>query len=137
MTTAGTPTDKRIRVSEKLYRISSHVTEALQNVAMLAYFKDLGEDIDSKTPAVAAGWLKDGKYARSDKADSAINAALQAIFMRNGHAARVVSPKDVGDDVHVDASIGHVRRITYWARGVLEKIAGILKSRRTGNDDGA
>ncbi|KAK1863920.1 hypothetical protein I4F81_006473 [Pyropia yezoensis] len=89
------------------------------------------------TPAVAAGWLKDGKYARSDKADPAINAALQAIFMRNGHAARVVSPKDVGDDVYVDASTGHVGLITYWAKGVFEKIAGIRKSRRTGNDDGA
>lgn len=137
LTTAGTPTDKRIRVSEKLYRISSHVTEALQKVAMLAYFKDLGEDIDSMTPAVAAGWLKNGKYARSDKADPAINAALQAIFMRNGHAARVVSPKDVGDDVYVDASTGHVGLITYWAKGVFEKIAGIRKSRRTGNDNGA
>lgn len=45
LTTAGSPTEKRIRVSEKLYRISSHVVEALQKVAMVAYFKSLGESI--------------------------------------------------------------------------------------------
>lgn len=34
LTTSGTPTEKRVRVSEKLYRITGQVTEALRKVAM-------------------------------------------------------------------------------------------------------
>lgn len=133
----GTPSDKKIRVSEKLHRVRSHVTESLQKVAMLAYFKamDVGiQDMDRKD---AAAWLQDGKYATSKKADPAVNAALKAMFLRNGQAARVLQPKDVGDDVYVDASTGHVALVTHWARGVFEKVAGIRKPRRSGNDDGA
>lgn len=137
LTTAGTPTEKRIRVSEKLFRVSSHVTEALQKVAMSAYFRSLGENVDEMTPVVAAKWLRKGKYAHSAKADPAINDALKAMFKRNGHHSRVVEPTDVGDDVYVDASTGHVGLITHWARGVFEKAAGVRKPRRTGNDDGA
>lgn len=137
LTTAGTPADRRSRVSEKLNRISSHVTEALKKVAMLAYFKSLGVSADSMTPEEAAKWLEKGKYAHSAKADPAINAALTAMFKRNGQKARVVTPKDVGDAVYVDASTGHVGLITHWARNVFEKAAGVRKPRRSGNDDGA
>lgn len=48
--TAGTST---VRVSQKLYRISSHVVEALQKVAMIAYFKFLGESAETMTPETA------------------------------------------------------------------------------------
>lgn len=137
LTTAGSPTEKRIRVSEKLYRISSHVVEALQKVAMVAYFKSLGESIEAMTPATAEAWLRNNKYAHSATADSAINAALKAMLRRNGHHARVVTPKEVGDGEYVDATVGHVGLIAHWARGVFEKVAGVRKARRTGNDDGA
>lgn len=137
LTTAGSPTETRIRVSEKLYRISSHVVEALQKVAMVAYFKSLGESIEAMTPATAEAWLRNNKYAHSATADPAINAALKAMFRRNGHHARVVTPKEVGDGEYVDATVGHVGLIAHWARGVFEKVAGVRKARRTGKDDGA
>lgn len=137
LTAAGTPTDKRIRVREKLYRISSHVVEALQKVAMTAYFKSLGESVEPMTPETAEAWLRDNKYAHSDGADKAVNAALTAMFRRNGHHSLVVTPKEVGDGVYVDASTGHAGLITHWARGVFEKVAGVRKARRSGNDDGA
>lgn len=137
LTTTGTPAEKRIRVSEKLFRVSSHVTEVLQKVALSAYFSSLGENVDEMTPAIAAKWLRKGKYARSAKADPAINATLTSMFKRNGHHSRVVQPTDVGDYVYVDASTGHVGLLTHWARGVLEKVAGVRKARCTGNDDGA
>lgn len=88
-------------------------------------------------PEEAAKWLLKGKYANSPSAEPAINAALKAMFRRNGHEARVVAPKDVGDAVYIDASTGHVGLIAHWARGVFEKVARIRKSRRTGNDDSA
>lgn len=39
--------------------------------------------------------------------------------------------------MYVDAKTGQVDLIAHWARGVFEKVAGVRKSRRSGNDYGA
>lgn len=39
--------------------------------------------------------------------------------------------------MYVDAKTGQVGLIAHWARGVFEKVAGVRKSRRSGNDYGA
>lgn len=131
----GAPADKMTRVSEKLHRVRSHVIESLQKVAMLAYFKTLGVNVTTMSNEEAHKWLANNTYASSKKANDAVNAALTAIFLRSGAKERVVQPTDVGEEMYVDASTGHVALVTLWARGVFEKIAGVRKPRRSGNDD--
>lgn len=137
LTAAGTPAESRARVSEKLYRVRDHVIEALQKVAMAAYIKELAVCEETMICKEAEAWLENGKYTRSPKAGPAINAALKAIFRRNGQKARIIEPKEVGETVFVDATTGHVGLIAHWGRDVYEKAAGVRKPRRTGNDDGS
>lgn len=131
----GSAADKRTRVSEKLHRVRSHVIASLQKVAMLAYFKSLGVNALTMSKEEAEKWLESSSYASSPKASDAVNASLSAMFLRSGAGERVVAPDAVGEETYVDASTGHVALVTHWARGVFEKIAGVRKPRRSGNDD--
>lgn len=131
----GEAAEKRAPVSEKLNRIKGHLFEALQKVAMVAYFKSLGINVAALTPAEAETWLADARYAKSPAAKTATKAALKALFMRNGGESRVVQPTTVWEEEYINASMGHVALVAYWACTVFEKVVGVRKTRRSGNDD--
>lgn len=131
----GRPADKKAPVSEKLNRVRGHLMESLRKVTLSAYFPKLGIVPTELTKEGAEEWLYNSKYAKSRKAEPAINAALKAMFLRTGQSHRVVKPKSVGDVEYVNASMGHIALITHWACSVFEKAAGVRKVRRTGNDD--
>lgn len=93
----------------------------------------MGVNVDTMTADVAISWLLNGKYAHFTQAELAVVAALEAIFLRNGEKVRVIHPESIGEDAYVLESTGHDGLITHWERGVVEKVAGVRKTRRTGN----